>query len=183
MDEEADSHERARSPGSWLWLLTAVNCGLIGPIFLSVLYVGFFRWPMMSSGVSGYPWSFPVWAYGITSIKLMALIVWMALGKRFAGLPSWAVGMLAGLFASVFAVGSAHAAGCVIMNYERVHGTPWTELNLILACLASLCYLWTSVLALLQGRRKPSYLLLGLLLGLLVAGLPLLPVLAVHAVL
>jgi len=159
----------AQSIGSLLWLIAAVIFGLLGPLFLSVYYVGAFRMPFNRYSERGYPWSFPVWAYGITIVKLTALVVWMSIRNR----PGWVSPWLAGMFAGIFAVGTVHAAGCAIMNLYALGHDLWVGSHVVLAGLASLSYFWSFLAAALRGRHGIGLLLLGVLLGLVIAAVPL----------
>ena len=166
---DAGIQAQAQSIGSLLWLIAAVIFGLIGPIFLSIYYVGAFRTPFNRSGEHGYPWSYPVWAYGITLLKLTALVFWMSIRNR----PGWVSPWLAGMFAGIFMVGSAHAAGCATMNTEGFSGGLWFGSHVVLAGLASLSYFWSFGAAALRARHRIRLLLLGVLLGLVIAAVPL----------
>lgn len=166
---DAGTQAQAQSIGSLLWLIAAVIFGLIGPVFLSFYYVGAFRMPFNRYSEHGYPWSFPIWAYGITLLKLTALVVWMSIRNK----PGWVSPCLAGMFAGIFIVGSAHAAGCALMNIDELGRSLWVGSHVVLAGLASVSYLWSSVAAVLKGQRGAGLLLLGVLLGLVIAAVPL----------
>jgi len=166
---DAGIQAQAQSIGSLLWLIAAVIFGLIGPLFLSVYYVGAFRMSFNRYSERGYPWSFPVWAYGITIVKLTALVAWMSIRNR----PGWVSPWLAGMFTGIFAVGAAHAAGCALMNIDELGRSLWVGSHVVLAGLASLTYFWSSVAAALRGRHGIGLLLLGALLGLVIAAVPL----------
>jgi len=166
---DAETRAQAQSTGSLLWLIAAVIFGLIGPLFLSIYYVGAFRTPFNRSGEHGYPWSYPVWAYGITLLKLTTLVFWMSIRNR----PGWVSPWLAGMFAGIFIVGSAHAAGCAAMNTEGLSAGLWFGSHVVLAGLASLSYFWSFIAAALRGLHGIGLLLLGVLLGLVIAAVPL----------
>ncbi len=166
---DAGIQAQVQGIGSLLWLISAVIFGLIGPIALSVYYAGVFDAPFARNRNSGYPWRYPVWAYGITLVKLTALVVWMSIRNR----PGWVSPWLAGTFAGIFIAGSAHAAGCAAMNTQGLGHGLWFGSHVVLAGLASLCYFWSFVAAALKGRHRIGLLLLGVLLGLVTAAMPL----------
>jgi len=166
---DAGIQAQAQGIGSLPWLISAVIFGLIGPILLSFYYVEAFHLPFNSFYEHGYPWSFPVWAYGITFVKLTALIVWMSIRNR----PGWVSPWLAGMFAGIFIVGSVHAAGCALMNIDEFARSLWVGSHVVLAGLASLSYFWSFVAAALRGLRGIGLLLPGVLLGLVIAAVPL----------
>jgi hypothetical protein len=138
--------------------------GLLGPGFLSLRYMSLFG-PNHQKLVE-YPWVFPAWSYGITILKMAALVVWMVLGRRRC---RWPLGILAG----VFFVGGLHALGCGLANNGFQREGFWVATHVQLAYASGLTYLFNSVLVvrrLLASRARPWP---GFLLGVgIAAGLP-----------
>ena len=167
MNEHISVPRSRRSRKSIFWIFFDILFGLVGPIFLSLRYAGEFRPRATPQYWSHYyPWAFPTWAYGITIIKIVALMAWLRLRARTAEGLSWRPGLLAG----IFLVGALHAIACAIVNSEALDMEAWwIPLSVVLAYLAGLSYARNFVLALLWGRAAKTRLMLGFLLGLAIA--------------
>jgi len=149
-----------------LWVAGDVLFGLAGTIALSAIWADLFG-PREHPGYwyHYYPWAYPIWAYGVTFIKVAFLMVWLGLRFRSAE----GLGWLAGLMAGVFLVGAGHALACAIANTEGFGWSPSIGSMVALTYLASLCYLWNFVLALAWGKSSRLGLILGVPVGVGVA--------------
>ena len=138
--------------------------GLLGPGFLSLYYLTLFG--SLGRGRHEYPWSFAAWSYGITILKMAALVVWLVLGRRRRP-------RSAGILAGVFFVGGLHALACGLANNGLQREGWWIAIHVQLAYASALTYLFNSVLVvrrLLASRARPWP---GFLLGVgIAAGLP-----------
>lgn len=121
-------------PHAFTWRgLWYVLFAVIGPTYLSVLYYPAFG----ETGIGGYPFSLPTWAYSVTTGKIVAMIAWLCLGVRLTGkAPTlrWSI-------AVVFLIGGLHAWCCVGFNALTVVGQGVNTVSLGLAVLAGVMYL------------------------------------------
>ncbi|MCY2928940.1 MAG: hypothetical protein NTV86_05495 [Planctomycetota bacterium] len=119
---------------SWrgLWY---VLFAVIGPVYLSALYYGLFG----DVAIGGYPFAMPIWAYSITTAKVVAMIAWLLLGTHL----THKAPTLRWLIAVIFLCGGLHAWFCVGFNAFRLPSEVQAlhAANLGLAALAGVFYL------------------------------------------